>query len=206
MPRTEPFDAHSDRYDAWFEKNSAAYDDELEAIRQVLPSPLGLALEVGVGSGKFAVPLGIRIGLEPSTIMARKADSLGIHVARGTAEDLPFPDNEFDVVLMVTTICFVDDIRSSFKEAHRVLRPGGGIIVGFVDKESALGKRYEQNRDASVFYKDATFFSAPEVCAHLRTTGFTNLEFRQTLLEPATSPRVRNGFGQGAFVAIRGMK
>jgi hypothetical protein len=90
MPKTEPFDQYSDRYDAWFEKNSAVYRAELEAIRRMLPPRESKGLEVGVGSGKFAVPLGISIGVEPSEQMARKAERLNIQVVRGVAEDLPF--------------------------------------------------------------------------------------------------------------------
>lgn len=206
MPRTEPFDNYSDRYDAWFEKNSAVYRAELETIRQILPSPGGMGLEVGVGSGKFAAPLGISIGVEPSEQMARKAERLNIQVFRGVAEDLPFPNDQFDFVLMVTTICFVDDVLASFREAFRVLKPGGSIVVGFVDKESELGKRYLEKRNTSVFYQEAVFFSTPEVCQYLRDAGFDDLTFKQTLIPSEKEGTIREGFGQGAFVAVKGIK
>ncbi len=206
MPKTEPFDNYSDRYDAWFEKNSAAYRAELETIRQILPPSGGKGLEVGVGSGKFAAPLGISIGVEPSERMARKAERLNIQVFRGVAEELPFPNDQFDFVLMVTTICFVDDIFTSFQEAFRVLKPGGSIIVGFVDKESELGKRYFEKRNTSVFYQEAVFFSTPEVCQYLRDAGFGDLTFKQTLIPSERDGTIREGFGQGAFVAVKGVK
>ncbi len=54
-------------------------------------------------------------------------------------EQHPIPDISFDYMLLVTTICFVDDIVQAFAQAYRVLKPGGCTIVGFVDRESELG-------------------------------------------------------------------
>ena len=44
--------------------------------------------------------------------MADKASKLGIHVLPGIAENLPILNSTFDFVLMVTTICFVDDLKN----------------------------------------------------------------------------------------------
>ena len=206
MPRTEPFEKYSDRYDAWFEKNSGVYHVELEAIRQLIPSSQASGLEVGVGSGRFAAPLGIKVGVEPSERMAAKAEKQGIRVFRGVAEDLPFSDSEFDFVLMVTTICFVDDVLKSFREAFRVLKPHGCIIVGFVDRESELGRQYSENRDTSVFYKEATFFSTREVRQYLMDAGFGDMIFKQTLISGEAQEMIQDGFGKGAFVVIKGEK
>lgn len=206
MPKIAVFEKHSDAYDDWFEKNQSAYEVELKAIRQLLPAGDVRGMEVGVGSGKFAVPLGITIGLEPSEQMANKAEKSGIKVHPGVAEDLPFSDHEFDFVLMVTTICFVDDIVQSFREALRVLKPGGCIIVGFVDKESELGRKYMENRHKSKFYNEAIFFSTQEVLDHLQIAGFGATEIKQTLIPDDTGKSVLDGFGQGAFVVIKATK
>lgn len=206
MAKTDPFENYSDRYDEWFERNRDAYHAELAAVRQVMPPPPAKGLEVGVGSGKFAVPLGIKIGVEPSEKMALKAERQGIRVYRNVAEKLPFPDPEFDFVLMVTTVCFVDDILKSFQEAFRVLKPQGCLIVGFVDRESELGKAYSDKRNTSVFYENATFLSAQEVGKYLTDAGFSNLSYKQTLIPGETQEMIRNGFGQGAFVVAKGMK
>ncbi len=76
-------------------------------------------------SGKLAVPFGIRTGVEPSQEMAFKARQQGIQVIAGAAEHLPLATDCSDFVLMVTTICFVDDLGATFAEAWRVLKPGG---------------------------------------------------------------------------------
>ena len=206
MPKIDAFEKHSDAYDDWFEKNSEAYEAELKAVRQLLPNGDVRGMEVGVGSGKFSVPLGIKIGVEPSEKMASKAKNMGIEVHPGVAEKLPFVDGQFDFVLLVTTICFVDDIVQTFREALRVLVPGGCILVGFVDMESELGQKYLRNRHKSKFYQQATFFSTRQVLDHLQTAGFGATEVKQTLIPGDAEKTVLDGFGEGAFVVIKAVK
>ena len=206
MPKTEPFEKHSDAYDEWFKKNIDLYEAELEAIRQLIPPPGAEGMEVGVGSGKFAAPLGIKIGVEPSEKMAIKARTQGINVYPGVAEKLPFSDGRFDFVLMVTTICFVDNVIKSFKEVFRVLKPGGCIIIGFVDKESELGRQYADKKEKSKFYKVASFLSTQEVLKYLKKAGFGIVKIRQTLISGELPKTILDDFGRGAFVVIKGVK
>lgn len=206
MPKIEAFERFSDAYDAWFEENADKYEAELALIRRLLPPSGARGMEVGIGSGKFAMPFGIRTGVEPSREMALKARRQGIQVIAGVAEHLPLAADGVDFVLMVTTICFVDDLGATFSEAWRVLKPGGWLIVGFVDKESDLGRHYEANRDQSRFYREATFFSTREVMAHLEAAGFRIDRIAQTLIPGDKGGRILDGFGQGAFVGLRGVK
>ncbi len=60
-----PFDAEHGRYEAWFEHHPLAYHSELLAVRAVLPWQ-GRGIEIGVGSGRFAGPLGVGLGIDPS--------------------------------------------------------------------------------------------------------------------------------------------
>lgn len=204
--KTEAFDRYSNEYDEWFLRNRALYEAELEAIRGLLPAAGGRWLEIGVGSGKFAVPLGITVGVEPSEAMASKARALGVEVHSGVAEALPFGDAEFDLALMVTTICFVDDVHASLREALRVLTPGGCLVVGFVDGESQLGREYQARKERSRFYREAVFLSATEVVESLQRAGFGSLDIRQTLIPGKEQNASTEGFGEGAFVVIRAMK
>jgi ubiquinone/menaquinone biosynthesis C-methylase UbiE len=206
MPKINPFETYSDEYDQWFENHRDFYASELEAIRQLLPPPGAKGMEVGVGSGKFAGPLGIKMGVEPSEKMANKARFKGIDVCSGIAEALPFPDGRFDFVLMVTTLCFVDDVVQSLKEIYRVLKFTGCIIVGFVDKESELGRQYSEKKERSRFYKEATFFSAFEVLKDLKGSGFAITNVLQTLISEESPQTLLEGFGRGAFVVIKGKK
>ncbi len=81
MPGVNIFDRQSDQYEAWFEKNSFAYQSELLAIKTLMPRQ-GRALEIGVGSGLFAGPLGIKMGIDPSRAMLEKAEARGIHTTQ----------------------------------------------------------------------------------------------------------------------------
>lgn len=205
MAKTEPFERYSDEYDKWFDLHPDLYAAELSAIRRLIP-PQAEGMEVGVGSGKFAVPLGIRTGLDPSEKMADRARTRGIDVYHGIAERLPFPDGRFDYVLMVTTICFVDDVIASLQEAHRVLNSGGCIILGFVDRESEIGRQYLARKDDSRFYRDARLYSTTEVLRFLKESGFPSAEILQTIIPGQPPETVLAGYGMGSFVAIRGVK
>ncbi len=208
MPKIEPFEQFPHAYEAWFEKHSNLYEAEIEAVRTLLPS-FEKGIEIGVGSGRFALPLGITTGVEPSDIMAEIARSKGIEVIEGVAEKLPVGDESFDFALMVTTICFVDDPLLSLQEIYRILKPESCVIIGFVDRDSALGEQYEKNRDKSRFYREARFFNTDEVVGLLKKAGFSGIVCAQTLfgetLEQMEST-VKKGSGEGAFVAVRARK
>lgn len=180
MAKVGPFEKYSGRNENWFAKNKFAYQSEIQAVKKLLPDK-GEGIEIGVGSGRFAGPLGIKIGVEPSGKLGRLAKRRRIRVIQAVAEELPFDDSKFDFVLMVTTICFVDDARSACREAYRILKPGGHIVIGFVNKASALGKLYQEHKTHSVFYKEATFFSTKEVVSCLKKAGFRRFSFMQTL-------------------------
>jgi SAM-dependent methyltransferase len=208
MPGIESFDKNVDRYESWFIENPLAYVSELHAVRALLPK--GSGAEIGVGTGRFAAPLGIGKGVEPSRSMAEVARKKGVEVASGVAEHLPYVDGEFDFCLMVTTVCFLDDMAMAFREVHRVLRQGGKFLVGFVDRESRLGLEYQGRKDRSPFYKDATFYSVAEILAAMTEARLRDFEFRQTLFKPLDElveiEPVREGHGEGAFVVVRGTK
>jgi SAM-dependent methyltransferase len=209
VPRIEPFDRHSDQYDQWFEEHASTYQSELQAVRTVLPQ-YDRALEVGVGTGRFAGPLGITIGVEPSRPMADLARSRGIEVVHAAAEELPFEDGAFDLVLMVTTVCFLDDVDQAFREAYRVLATGGHFVVGFLDRETELGREYQARKADSEFYREARFHSSEEVLAALARSGFGHLAAVQTIFnrpgDVGPPSPVEPGHGRGLFVVVRAWK
>ncbi len=209
MPKIQPFQEHTARYERWFEDNRWVYHAELKAVKSLVPEGQ-FGLEIGAGTGRFAAPLGITIGIEPSSQMRGVAQQREITIVDAVAENLPFKDSLFDLVLMVTTICFVDDMKKSFEEAHRVLKTGGNLVIGLVDRTSPLGQLYVKHQKDNVFYKDATFFSVDEVLEIMKQTGFGDFQFYQTIFcnlkEVTENEAVKPGYGEGSFVVIRGAK
>lgn len=205
MPNAAPFEEHTDRYEAWFDEYEAIYESELNALDRLLDD--GRALEVGVGSGRFAAPLGVDIGVDPAGEMLQRARRRGIDVVRGVAEQLPFAEGTFETVLLVTTICFVDDIPATLAEAGRVLAPGGDLVLGYVDRDSPVGEIYEEHKEENPFYRDATFVSTDQLRDALLDAGFTEFEIAQTVfrwIDEIDEPEpVEPGYGDGSFVAIK---
>jgi SAM-dependent methyltransferase len=206
MPKTQPFDEHLDEYEQWFERHRHVYLSEIEAIRHFVPRG-ERGIEIGVGSGRFALPLGIKEGIEPSAVMRGFAARQGITVYEGVAENLPLSDHSSDFALMVTTICFLDDVLKSFREIHRVLKPAGCFVIGLVDKDSPLGKLYERMKELNKFYRIATFYSVDAVIGYLQETGFGDTEIVQTVFGDLESiaeiQSFKEGYGEGGFVAIK---
>ena len=209
MPKTKPFDDHLKEYEEWFDSNYYGYLSELEAVKQILPAE-GRGIEVGIGSGLFSEPLGIKEGCDPSAEMRGKAEKRGLKVKECVAENLPYENNSVDYVLMVTTICFVDDPKKTFEEIHRVLKPGGSVVVAFVDKDSPVGKIYLENKDKSMFYKEATFFGTEEILGILQKAGFTTDRIVQTVFgmlnEVKEIQQPKEGHSEGSFVVVKGLK
>ena len=206
MPKSGPFERHTDRYEAWFDAHDAVYESELAALERLLPEP-GFGVEIGVGSARFAAPLGIRVGCDPAVAMLARARARGVDVVRGVAEALPFRDATFDTALVVTTICFVDDVAATLAEARRVLADDGALVIGYVDEESPVGRRYLETQAENPFYREATFVSTDELVEALETSGFTEFEFAQTVfrwIDEIDDPEpVEAGYGDGSFVAVR---
>ncbi len=206
------FDAWAERYDQWYESpfGRSVYLLELEAL-QPLVSGHRQALEVGVGTGRFAAPLKIPLGLDPSRPMLHLARQRGIMVVQGVAEALPFQTHRFDLVLMMVTLCFVEDPQKSLAEARRVLRPGGHLVLGLIFRESPWAEYYRQRGEAGhPLYQEARFYSFREIQDLLAEQSFDLKEIRSTLFEPPqtekpiTCKEIKPGFHPeaGFFVIL----
>jgi len=230
----EPFDEHAEHYDTWFLSNRNVLESELLLLKHFLSSP-GKALSVGCGSGLFEQLLkkeyGIDIshGVEPAEGMARIAEKRGMTVTPGTAEQLPFPDDEFDTVIFNGTPGYIEDLKKAFSEGLRILKSGGAIVVLDVPAESSYGFLYRlaglegtwdepflqsvsPNHPYPVeFVTAAKWRTTEEKAGLLEAVGFANLEYAQTL---TVHPKYSNdgveqpvrGYDRGDYVAIRGLK
>src|SRR5258706_2082596 len=94
-------------------------------------------LDTGCGTGIVAVQgqqivgsKGKVVGLDPSAGMLREAGRRGMRRrVRAVAETLPFPDEKFDVLSMGYALRHVPDLRTTFQEYRRVLKPGGKVLL-----------------------------------------------------------------------------
>ena len=206
MAKSAPFETHSKRYDEWYVRHQAAYLSELLAVRVLLPWK-GQGLEVGVGSGRFAAPLGVKTGIDPARPMLDLAEARGVKVIKGIAEILPFEDNSFDYVLMNIVLSFLDDTRAALAEIRRVLKPNGVLVIGFLDHGSKSGRSYLDRHAHRLFFREANFFSSTDVEHLLTDAGFHDLVWVQTLFDPPEGiseiEPVRAGHGKGAFVVVK---
>ena len=203
------FEESAQEYDAWFDRHRLVYESEILALKKFL-APVVRGLEIGVGTGRFAVPLGIDVGVEPAAAMAKLARKRGIRVYRAVAEALPFRRDSFDLVVMVTAICFLRDPFLGLTGATRVLKPGGQILIGIIDKESPLGRLYETHKQDSKFYRRANFYSVNQVLDWLARLRYRQVRACQTLFKELSRithlEPVRDGHGDGGFVVIAAHK
>ena len=199
------FDIYYEDYEKWFEKHQEIYEEELKTIKTLLPE--GSGMEVGVGSGRFAAPLGIKFGIEPSKKMAEIARKRSIKVVETTAEEMDFKE-KFDFILMVTTICFVKDAFKTIQNCYRALKKGGYLLIAFVDLNSPLGRMYEKNKHKSKFYAPATFFTKNDIINLMKKAGFSEFECKENLYgDTLDNLKFKiNDCNGGAFKVIRGKK
>ncbi|MFS8047086.1 class I SAM-dependent methyltransferase [Rhizobium sp. BR 314] len=124
---------------------------EWKAIAALLPTPGGMALDLGAGRGISSYALA-RDGwdvtaLEPDPSMLVGAGAihslsassgLTIKVAGDYSEKLPFADNTFDVINARQVLHHARDLPQTCREVYRVLKPGGVIIA---TREHVLSRR-----------------------------------------------------------------
>lgn len=211
MIQTLPFNDHVAEYEAWYKKYPFVFRSEIAGIKELLPRGENIhGIEVGLGTGRFAKALGIKEGIEPAENMREVAKKKGIFVVNAVAEDLPYKSLQFDFVLMNFCISYFEDVPEAFKEAHRVLKRGGCIIAGFIDKNSKIGKYYQERKPESIFYKKANFYTVSKVEKELKNAGFKKLEFLQTLFHDLDKiesiERPLPGHGKGSYVLIKAIK
>lgn len=206
------FNSHANDYDAWYdsEPGKAIFAMEADCLKPLLYKHDRPYLEVGVGSGRFAEALGIEFGVEPATALMHMAESRGIKVTEAVGEELPFPDNTFGGVLIALTLCFITDPQQVLREVRRVLKPGGGVVLGLILRDSPWSEFYiAKGSRGHPLYSRARFFLKGEVGNLLKTAGFTALKYRSVLFQPPGQNNYHvespvSGYRRSAgFVAIK---
>lgn len=208
------FSIYAEDYDSWFDgpKGRVLFAMELKTIRVLMKDLIQPFLEIGVGSGRFAAALGIRYGVDPSEALLEMAIKRGVKGERAFGEKLPFPDNIFGGVFILFTLCFIKEPGMVIAEARRILKNGGGLILGIINRESPWGNLYQAKKaEGHPLYRHARFFSMSEVETVLHASGMKVDACSSTLCQrPSDSPHeeaVHDRFVDGAgFVGIRASK
>ena len=137
-------------------------------------------LEIGFGTGKLiqgmskAIRHGLIEGIDQSPTMvemARRRNARAISQGRvilkeGEFDRMDFPEAHFDKVSSTNTIYFWPEPEKTIRKIHRLLKPGGKLILAFEDQKQLAPK----NLDSAVF----RIYDEQELAEMLRGNGFSN--------------------------------
>lgn len=183
------------KYDEWFEEypGKEMFKLEVNCLKEIFRGASEPFLEIGVGTGRFAEKLGVNFGVDPSCKMLNKALERKVKVAGATGEMLPFSSNCFGAVVLIVTLCFLDNPVKTLRESSRVLREDGVLILGIVPKHSSWGKFYlQKKKEGHPFYSVAHFYTPREAIHIAEKAGFRLEDVFSTLFEgPTECERIR---------------
>ena len=138
--------------------------------------------EIGFGGGDLlrriadSLDSGTVVGIDPSRdVIERLRDRIKgssvsgrVDLCLGTADQLPLPDEDLNLAISVNTIYFWEALDHSLAELHRVLRPGGRLVLGFSDGQNHEAKGYLEYGYRTPQLRD--------VVEQSRATGFKEIE------------------------------
>lgn len=222
-----------EEYDAWYETPLGSLSDRLEkelvfSLMDVKPGKT--SLDVGCGTGNYTIELakrglkttGIDSSEEMLALAEEKARRKGLEITfqRADAMNLPFPESSFEMVISTGLLCFLVEPETALIEMHRVLKPGGRLVIGTLNKRSpwALFRRIKGMFKETI-YNQARFISPAELEGLIKKAGFEVRESKTCLfffpvncklylrlaelfekLDRAVIPRM------GAFLAVSAVK
>lgn len=136
----------------WVNETAAANDKALALLAATPKEPV---LEIGFGPGRAIAQItgaGAHVtGIDASAVMliqARRRNATAIRAKQvqlltGHADALPLPDVAVDAVLAVHGVYFWADLDAGLRETHRVLAPGGRVVLAFRAAEHGLPRRFD---------------------------------------------------------------
>ena len=191
-------DVTPDSYARWRSSFLGEVTERLEqhAILEAAGDLRGLSvLDAGCGDGAFAVAAwekGARVsGVDASQAMLEAAHTraLGsgarVDLVHASVEELPFPAGTFDVVVMASVLCTVQDPLRAVSEAARVLRPGGRLVLGELHRYSiwALTRRF-RGWLGNPFWRKIRFWTSEDLRRMFGLTGMNVQEVKGSIYYP----------------------
>jgi SAM-dependent methyltransferase len=139
------FDVSADAYHRFMGKYSEPLAEQFATLAD--PQPGERALDVGGGPGALTAQLVQRLGvsavaaIDPSEpfVMVTRSRFPGIDARHGVAEQLPFPDHDFDFAMAQLVVHFMSDPVAGLREMARVTRPGGRVLACVWDQADGRG-------------------------------------------------------------------
>jgi ubiquinone/menaquinone biosynthesis C-methylase UbiE len=208
------------QFEEWYTSDKGRFVDllEKETIKTLCKINHGdKVLEIGCGTGHFSAyfeSLGAEVvGLDTSPEMLKFAKDrngkLNIDFQAGDAYRLPFPDNSFDLVAMITVLEFISNPGQAIKEAFRVSR--NKIFLGILNRFSLLA--WKRRRSKKDIWGKAHFYSLKEILGFLGKNK--KVRWRSVVFFPLINSRIffnlrlaleklfsRLNFQFGAFTGI----
>jgi ubiquinone/menaquinone biosynthesis C-methylase UbiE len=151
------------------------------------PQPVDHILEIGFGPGIAVqalarrMPRGLVAGVDFSRTMvatARRRNAAAVKAGRvrlhyATADHLPFADASFDKVFGIHTIYFWPQPQAALREIHRVLKPGGKLVITVLPKEKWGG----DDPNAVVGTPECRPYTGAEIARMMIAAGFSTTRF-----------------------------
>ena len=180
---SQVFHERAKEYDSWF-NDSLLFDIEIAAVRALAIPVESPALEIGVGSGRFAEALGSGFGIDPALAALQIASSRDIAVCQAIGEKLPFCNDSIARISIFFTLCFIENPQKTICESYRVMQNAAHLILGFVPATGKWGKNLQQKKEnRHPFYEHARFFTVKEVKSLLEEQGLTPVSSVSTLFQ-----------------------
>ena len=180
----------------WFRDEPNIFQSAVRAVQIMLPSDNNNGLELTCNADLFS--------LAPETPRL-SAQFFSPTWNETPVTDFKIPYEDFGLDYVFISYCdglFGGNPLRVFKEAYRVLKTNGQLIVAFIDAKSPDGKAYIDNPDAAA--------DAEQIVSNLTGAGFRNFEFVQTLFAPPDRIKeiqsARPGYGEGSFVIVQAHK
>lgn len=150
----------------------AADESTLERGFELAERPIERVLDVGGGTGRAAraVSVSERIVVDPAAGMLSQATQHDLTAVRADGSRLPVREESVDAVLIVDALHHIADRSAALAEAHRVIRPGGVLVVFEFDPSCVRGRLLAIGERLIRF--DSTFETPAGLGKMIQSAGF----------------------------------